>query len=131
MPDPVKKSKKITAQTLCEMTGTKYYKHNAEMEYQPEKELRVFDENDKLLGILPFAEALESARAAKKDLVLRNAKADPPIAKIMNYRMELLKKLFQKLGKQVGSKEGKGGKSVRLSTNISVHDLENKKKKAI
>ncbi len=48
---------KITAKTLCEMTGTKYYIHNEEIQYQGEKILRVFDENDKLLGDMPFREA--------------------------------------------------------------------------
>lgn len=48
----------------------------------------------------------------------------------MNYKKELLKKLFKKLGKEVTEKDEKG-KSLRLATNISVHDLENKKKKAI
>lgn len=64
-----------------------------------------------------------------KDIVLRNVKTDPPICKIMNYKMELLKRLFKKLGRDVGAKDGKS-KSVRLTTSISVHDLENKKRKA-
>ncbi len=71
-----------------------------------------------------------SASVAKKDLVLRNAKVDPPVAKIMHYKMELLKRLFKKLGAQVKEKEAKS-KTIRLSTTISMHDLENKKKKAI
>jgi methyl coenzyme M reductase subunit C-like uncharacterized protein (methanogenesis marker protein 7) len=47
----------------------------------------------------------------------------------MNYKLELLKKLFRKLGKDIASKD-KGNKSVRLTTTITVHDLENKKRKA-
>jgi len=65
----------------------------------------------------------------KKDIVLRNQKNDPPIVKIMNYKLELLKKLFRKLGKDIVSKD-KSNKSVRLTTTITVHDLENKKRKA-
>lgn len=69
--------------------------------------------------------------SAKKDLVLRNEKSDPPVCKIMLYKMELLKKLFKKLGKQhTEEKEGKS-KTIRLTTTIAVHDLENKKRKAI
>lgn len=71
-----------------------------------------------------------SARSAKKDLVLRNGKSDPPVAKIMLYKMELLKRLFKKLGRQTEDKEIKY-KTIRLSTTISIHDLENKKNKAI
>lgn len=66
----------------------------------------------------------------QKDIVLRNAKLDPPICKIMNYKKELLKRLFKKLGKDVSQKEQKS-KSFRLTTTISVHDLENKKRKAV
>lgn len=69
--------------------------------------------------------------SAKKDLVLRNEKSDPPVCKIMLYKMELLKKLFKKLGKKhTEEKEGKS-KTIRLTTTIAVHDLENKKRKAI
>lgn len=48
----------------------------------------------------------------------------------MNYKKELLKKLFKKLGRGVSDKEDKT-KVIRLSTTISMHDLENKRRKAI
>ena len=64
----------------------------------------------------------------KKDIVLRNVKTDPPITKIMNYKLELLKRLFKKLGKDVNKKEEKA-KNIRLTTTITVHDLENKRRK--
>jgi hypothetical protein len=38
-------------------------------------------------------------------VVLRNAKTDPPVVKIMNYKKELLKRLFKKLGKEMESKD--------------------------
>ena len=38
--------KKITAKTLCEITGTRYYAHNAEILFPKDKKVRVFDEND-------------------------------------------------------------------------------------
>lgn len=44
--------------------------------------------------------------------------------------MELLKRLFKKLGRQSEEKETKS-KTIRLSTTIAVHDLEFKKRKAI
>jgi len=92
--------KRITPRTLCEITGTKYYLHNEEIGYNADKRVRVYDENDQLIGDLTFQEALTSAQSAKKDLVLRNDKSEPPVCKIMLYKMELLKKLFKKLGKQ-------------------------------
>lgn len=48
----------------------------------------------------------------------------------MNYKMQLLKRLFKKLGKDMSQKETAKVKTIRLSTTISVHDLENKKKKS-
>ena len=137
MVDPIEKltgsggSKKITAQTLCEITGTKYYIHNEEIDFSASKILTVYDENDVLIGDLTFEEALTSAKSAQKDLVLRNARNEPPVVKIMNYKKELLKKLFKKLGKAPITEKEQKQKAIRLSTTISMHDLENKKRKGI
>ena len=38
--------KRITAKTLCEITGTKYYLHNSEINFNPERLVKVYDEND-------------------------------------------------------------------------------------
>ena len=92
--------------------------------------MRVFDENDVLVGLMKFGEAYSIAMGLKKDIVLRNTKTDVPIVKIMNYKLQLLKRLFKKLGKDTEEKDGKA-KSIRLTTSISVHDLENKKRKSI
>lgn len=125
-----KSGKKINAQTLCDIIGTRYYPHNDELEFSKTKIVRVYDENDVLIGDLPYEEARNSAISAKKDLVMRQGRADPPVLKIMNYKLELLKRLFKKLGKSVSDKEDKV-KTVKLSTTISMHDLENKKRRAI
>ena len=123
--------KRITPRSLCEITGTKYYIHNEEIGYNADKKVRVYDENDQLIGDLTFQEALTSAHSAKKDLVLRNDKSDPPVCKIMLYKMELLKKLFKKLGKQHTEEKEQKSKTIRLTTTIAMHDLENKKRKAV
>ena len=123
--------KRITTRTLCEITGTKYYLHNNEIGYSMDRKVKVYDENDVLMGELTFGEALASAQSAKKDLVLRNDKSDPPVCKIMLYKMELLKKLFKKLGKQQAEEKEQKSKTIRLTTTIAMHDLENKKRKAI
>lgn len=94
-----------------------------------ERLVRCYDENDSLIGDMTLHEAQMTALGAKKDLVLRNAKVDPPVVKIMNYKKELLKRLFKKLGKEMDQKDMKT-KSIRLATTISFHDLENKKKQA-
>lgn len=94
-----------------------------------ERVVKCFDENDTLIGEMSLHEALQTAQGAKKDLVLRNAKISPPVVKVMNYKKELLKRLFKKLGKEVEDKDLKS-KALRLATTISYHDLENKKKQA-
>ncbi len=96
-----------------------------------ERKVKVYDENDVLIGELTFGEALASAQSAKKDLVLRNDKSEPPVCKIMLYKMELLKKLFKKLGKQQAEEKEQKSKTIHVSTNIAMNDLENKKRKAI
>ena len=77
----------MDVKTLCDITGTRYYVHNDEIDLESHTEVRVFDENDVLIGDMKFGEALSQSRGLSKDLVLRNVKTDPPICKIMNYKM--------------------------------------------
>lgn len=79
---------------------------------------------------MTLREATLAAESANKDLVLRNEKIDPPVVKIMNYKRELLKRLFKKLGNETDEKDLKS-KTVRLATTISYHDLETKKKQTV
>ena len=120
-------NRKINTQTLCDLIGSRYYPHNEEIEMDQEKVVKCFDENDTLLGEMTLREANLAAMGAKKDLVLRNTKITPPVVKIMNYKKELLKRLFKKLGREMEDKDLKS-KSIRLATTISYHDLENKKR---
>ena len=94
-----------------------------------DKIVKCFDENDQLLGEMTLRESQQAAEGAGKDIVLRNAKINPPVVKIMNYKRELLKRLFKKLGKEMDEKDMKS-KTIRLATTISYHDLENKKRQA-
>lgn len=82
---------------------------------------------------MPFDEAFSQAKAMKKDIVLRNARTEPPVVKITNYRKDLLRKLFHKLGENKMKPQAKENKpkAIHLTTTITVHDLENKKKKVI
>jgi hypothetical protein len=120
-------SRKINTQTLCDLIGSRYYQHNEEIEMDENKMVKCFDENDAILGEMTLREALMAAQGAKKDLVLRNAKINPPVVKVMNYKKELLKRLFKKLGKEMEDKDLKS-KTIRLATTISYHDMENKKR---
>lgn len=49
---------------------------------------------------MTLREAMQAAESANKDIVLRNEKIVPPVVKIMNYKRELLKRLFKKLGNE-------------------------------
>ena len=111
------------------MIGSRYYQHNDEIEMNEDKMVKCFDENDTLLGEMTLREAQMAADSAKKDLVLRNQKISPPVVKVMNYKKELLKRLFKKLGKEMEDKDLKS-KTIRLATTISYHDMENKKRQA-
>ena len=124
------KRKKISSKVLCDITGTRYYQHNEEIIYPASKVIRLFDENNVNLGDMLFGEAYNLAKDLEKDIVLRNTKTDPPVCKIMNYRLELLKRLFKKLGKEINQKDKKA-KQVTLTTTINMHDLENKKRRSI
>ena len=79
--------KKIDVRTLCDITGTKYYVHNEEINMPDELVVRVYDENDQIVGDMPFGEALSQSNGLKKDLVLRTDRTDPPVVKIMNYKL--------------------------------------------
>lgn len=123
--------RQITVKTLCEITGTRYYMHNEEVNLIPERVVRVFDEHDILIGDMTFDEAYQQAKTIKQDIVLRNANTDPPVVKITNYRKDLMRKLFTKLGesKPTERKEQRA-KAVHLTTTITAHDLQTKKRKA-
>jgi len=49
--------KKITTKTLCDITGTRYYEHNEEINFTADKVVRVYDENDQVIGDMKFGEA--------------------------------------------------------------------------
>jgi len=46
---------------------------------------------------MTFEEAFTLATSLGKDIVLRNTHTDPPVLKIMDYKVELVKRVFKKL----------------------------------
>jgi translation initiation factor IF-3 len=90
-------------------------------------EVRLIDKTGKQLGILPLKEALQKAKERSLDLVQVTEKVKPPVCKIVDYG----KYLYSLEKKQRKSKK-KGGelKGIRLTYNISPHDLETKVKLA-
>ena len=92
-------------------------------------EVRVIDSKGQQIGILPIAEAIATAREQGMDLVEISPKAQPPVAKLVNfdkyrYQQDKLAQAQKKHQKKV---EVKG---IRLSVRIGQHDLEVKAKAA-
>ena len=85
--------------------------------------MRLIDETGKQLGVLPLAEALQMAKEKNLDLIQVTEKVEPPVCKIMDYGKFLY--IEEKKEKKDISKQ-KGGeiKGLRLSFNISDHDIE-------
>ncbi len=87
--------------------------------------LLVIDEEGKRLGEMSKEEALKRAQEQSKDLVLIAWQTRPPIAKIIEYG----KFIYQQQKKEKKKrKKQKELKEVRISFNISDHDLETKKR---
>lgn len=100
--------------------GRKYYYLNHKIEAPT---LRVISNTGELIGILPKQDAIEKARQAEADLVLIAPQADPPVAKLIDFK----KFLYQEEKK---AKEAKKGikksvvKDIKLSLFIGPADLE-------
>ena len=86
------------------------------------REVRLIDENGKQIGILELRKALQTAWERNLDLVQMTEKVEPPVCKIMAYG----KYLYQQEKKEREAKKKTRGelKGIRLSFNISQHDLE-------
>lgn len=85
--------------------------------------IRVLDSEGKQIGVLSKAEALKMAREQGIDLVEVAPKANPPVAKIIEfnkflYQLEKKKKEEKKKAKVSETKE------IRLGPFMNVHDLE-------
>lgn len=89
-------------------------------------EVLVLAADNSNLGIMNTGEAIRRARAEELDLVEINPKANPPVAKIINFsqfqysqeKTERLRKAHQHVTKV---------KCLRISLNIGAHDLEIKR----
>lgn len=86
-------------------------------------EVRVIDESGQNLGIMSTAEAVRLARERELDLVEVFPKAEPPIAKILDYGKFLYQK-DKEARKQKAKQKKVEVKGVRLSLRISAHDRE-------
>ncbi|MEA3293141.1 MAG: translation initiation factor IF-3 [Patescibacteria group bacterium] len=83
-------------------------------------QVRVIDETEKQLGVISLEKALQISRERNLDLIQITEKVEPPVCKIMDYGKYLY---IQKKKTKIRKPQGEL-KKIRLSFNISVHDLE-------
>jgi translation initiation factor IF-3 len=92
-------------------------------------EVRVIDENDQMIGVLATPKAIEMAKERDLDLVAVSPKANPPVAKFIDYGN--FKYQQEKAAKKQKSKEKRTEvKDIRLSPRIGKHDLDVRLKQA-
>lgn len=97
----------------------KFYRLNDNIQAS---KLRVIDAAGEQLGILTKLEALDKAREEELDLVEIAPNADPPVARIVDFK----KLRYEEQKKEGGSKKASGGdlKELWLSPRIAEHDLQ-------
>src|SRR3989344_8177687 len=93
-------------------------------------ELRIIDENDESLGVMPRERALEIAEERGMDLVEVSPKAEPPVCKLINYGKFKYEK-EKELKRQKAHQKKVEIKGVRLSLRIGEHDINVRKNQAI
>lgn len=85
--------------------------------------MRLVDQNGIQVGVVSFDEAGQMAADAGLDLIQVTEKVDPPVCKIMDYG-KYLYQMEKKERKKTGVQHSGELKNIRLSFNISPHDLE-------
>ncbi len=91
-------------------------------------QVRVIDENGKQIGVVSLEEALRIARERNLDLIQVTEKVTPAVCKIGDYG----KYLYREEKRERSTHKHKGGelKGIRLTFNISLHDLETRARQA-
>lgn len=89
--------------------------------------MRVIDEQQKQLGVMNIFQAIDLAKSKDLDLIQVTEKVEPPVCRIGNYGKYLYS--LQKKEKKI---KPRGGdlKELRLTYNISPHDMEVRAKQA-
>jgi translation initiation factor IF-3 len=85
--------------------------------------VRLLDEGQNMIGVVPTSDALQRARDADLDLVTISPDADPPVVRIMDYskyRYELQKKKREAQKKAAANRQVL--KELKMRYNIDTHD---------
>jgi len=89
------------------------------------EKVRLIDPTGKQIGIVGLEEALRLAKERGLDLIQVSEKTEPPVCKIMDYGKYLYSQQKKNKAKKAGLL-----KTIRLTFNISEHDLNTKVKQA-
>jgi len=93
-------------------------------------QLRVITDDGEHLGIMSTADAVQRAREREQDLVVIQPKAEPPVAKIIDFGKYKYEK-DKETRKQKAKLKTIDVKGIRLSVRIGEHDLEVRREQAI
>jgi translation initiation factor IF-3 len=85
--------------------------------------LRVLDQEGKQIGVLPRFEALQKARELEVDLVEIAPMANPPVARLIDFKKFLYQEAKKKNEEKKKSKVSET-KEIRLGPFMNEHDLE-------
>ena len=86
------------------------------------KEVRVISETGEQLGVMNIFTAIDLAKSRGLDLIQVTEKVEPPVCRIANYGKYLYS--LQKKEKKIAKPKGGELKEIRLTFNISPHDME-------
>lgn len=87
------------------------------------KEVRVISETGEQLGVMNIFNAIDLAKSKGLDLIQVTEKVDPPVCRIGNYGKYLYQQQKKERKIKVKTKVGEL-KEIRLTYNISPHDIE-------
>ncbi|XP_073285093.1 translation initiation factor IF3-2, chloroplastic-like [Primulina huaijiensis] len=85
--------------------------------------VRLIDEQQRMVGLVSKAQALQMADDAELDLVILSPDADPPVVKIMDYNKYRYEQQKKKRDQQKKTAAGRMDlKELKMGCNIDVHD---------
>jgi len=115
---------------ICEILEIPYTPINHELKVNGQ--VKLIDEDQKrFLGIFSLKEAIAQANSMGKEVVMSNARATPPICKLVHHRSQLYERFVKEVilaGTDDTSKAKRRikGKTVMLRPKMTLNDLNNK-----
>lgn len=105
-------------------------RHHYRINYQiPSPQLRLLDEEGKQIGIVSKLEALQKAKELNLDVVEIAPTANPPVAKLIDYK-KFKYQLAKQEREQKKSQKNVGVKEIRLRPFIGQHDVDTRLEQA-